>query len=115
MREIKFRVWDQTTNTLWSPSMNLTLVGGKATTVDGNFILMQYTGLKDKNGREIYEGDILKLTDYDGTDTGYIDYISARFWARMPRKPHDFMWELNSADTTYEVIGNIYENPDLLK
>ena len=68
-------------------------------------ILMQYTGLKDKNGKEIYEGDILKY--HNGRLSDPIEF------------PKDYMWlsikiERNNWSDTVEVVGNIYENPELL-
>ena len=73
------------------------------------FILMQYTGLKDKNGKEIYEGDVVKCS------SGCPHQV---VWQ------HDFfgmpMWYLSGLNEGYawteteEVIGNIYENPELL-
>ena len=73
-----------------------------------DFILMQYTGLKDKNGAEIYERDIINSI--------YFKNGIVEMW--------DFMWVCNSNESlhtfrtathSFEVIGNIYENPELLK
>ena len=63
-------------------------------------VLMQYIGLKDKNGKEIYEGDIVKNRD------GQIYEIEFKFNSFNGKYMVDF-WEL-------EVIGNIWENPELL-
>ena len=68
----------------------------------------QYTGLHDKNGREIYEGDILRFThereDFINTD--------ARIAVEIPKI---YYMIDNPYNHSFEVIGNIYENPELLK
>jgi len=74
--------------------------------------LMQYTGLKDKNGVEIYEGDIL---DISGNLKGTITFLNGAFvWLELE---DEGFWQHLCED--YEkmgkVIGNIYENPELFK
>lgn len=72
-----------------------------------NYILMQYTGLKDINGVEIYEGDILKVT---GCGIKTIDYVVSRL-----NGMNSFSEIFGSGDYEIEVIGNIYENTELLE
>ncbi len=69
--------------------------------------LMQYTGLKDKNGREIYEGDILK--DLDGNKEEVI-WDEGCVFIKHQDGTSDFI----SVRNYFEIIGNIYENPELL-
>ena len=69
----------------------------------------QYTGLHDKNGKEIYEGDIVKGTFYGGPMPIY-DYVFEIYW---DEKTKGFMANYFEA-TECEVIGNIYENKELL-
>lgn len=83
--------------------------------------IMQYTSLKDKNGKEIYEGDILNVTtpdnsDYDWNNTIYkVQYDDFGYEAidKLGRAWDFYLLDSESIDI--EVVGNIYENPDLIK
>ena len=78
----------------------------------------QYTGLKDKNGKEIYEGDIVSFnlkSDSEGQPyiIGYIEYQTTFSGYRIMSFEGSFALDYNIKDI--EVIGNIYDNPELLK
>ncbi len=73
----------------------------------------QFTGLFDKNGKEIYEGDIVKLTQLHYEVTGKIAYINTEFALYVPEE--DTTYDFFPSDRTSEVIGNIHDNPELLK
>ena len=144
MREIKFRVWDKKKmvfpedriySVFWNPDMNRNEVQNGL----GDFFseethaIQQFTGLKDKNGVEIYEGDILKCPwGFDKNE--YFSEGEVVFWegefvlSKGPEKfagwvdicPYD-LYEFNDTPTRKcfwnraEVIGNIFENKELLK
>lgn len=81
--------------------------------------LMQCTGLKDKNGKLIYEGDIVtpvytNATLLEPKITGQVISGKACFQIQSPHIAYNALQILNS-EKAFEVIGNIYENPELLK
>lgn len=77
-------------------------------------ILMQSTGLKDKNGKEIFEGDIVKMAKDIYYEPTYYEVVRHRGGAyRLESKQHGC--ELWLRHTDCEVVGNIYENPELLE
>ena len=149
MREIKFRGWDENGSTMYYSKDN----DGKISTFfqmfeNENLPFMQYTGLHDStkweqlttteqkrwldlgkskeqwNGKEIYEGDIIRKgnDDIDIVMFGNIGYDGDRngltgFGLKSDYEEKENFFELQYYDEPdgYEVIGNIYENPELLK
>lgn len=129
-RKIKFRVWDLKGNPAQMyvdpfirPPRNLRLSQAMKELNEDGWMWMQYTGLKDKTGKEIYEGDILNLGE---NSLYFIEYKNDKFC--MSKKPDDLEVEWASADDYYtsrislseygknsEIIGNIFENPELLE
>ncbi|EIT2383367.1 hypothetical protein L1U14_000339 [Enterococcus faecalis] len=77
------------------------------------YVLMQSTGLKDKNGVEIFEGDILNYGDYKNSHE--VIFRHGCFWGHAIGEKEQIGIGLFNALEDLEVIGNIYENPELLE
>ena len=119
MREIKFRAWDKINKEMFNvESINFQERRVYKDVVSyrnfNDIELMQYTGLKDKNNEEIYEGDIVKLRAnhgigvvkyYDEWGAFVVEYIKPRPLAVLG---------MNYYKEDIEILGNIYENSELL-
>lgn len=118
MRDIKFRVW--TGNQMLS-AFTLFDIQNELASVSTRDTIMQYTGVDDKNGTPIYEGDIV-----EGTCLGFcdeeefkdvIEFINGSFSFSKERwtdGTYDWYSLENYDSDELEVVGNIYENPDML-
>jgi uncharacterized phage protein (TIGR01671 family) len=141
MRTIKFRAWDKEEKRIWEDVESVGFYrrdvkkkgfcGATVTRDDGipqfheehRLVLMQYTGLKDKNGKEIYEGDILRfrsnlLKRQNGLCIGLVKYdeeLASYFLTKANYEGKSMEDYSLYSQFNYEVIGNIYENKELLE
>lgn len=150
---LRFRAWDTTKKEMFKDTFAIT-ESGQVVIVEQSFVtdtpeyvfvdnlvIMQSTGLKDKNSKEIFEGDVLKFNDewpdycYEGYVDGSIDGINyveikkektcftfgktkipeSALICLLEEEHYPFEELLTEASYEFEIIGNIYENPELLK
>ncbi|MFC3212696.1 YopX family protein [Planomicrobium okeanokoites] len=114
MREIKFRVWIDGYKMIAPFDLSQHPQYWAHELKDG--VRLQYTGLNDVNGFEIYEGDVMRLAGYPDM---HIVFLNGCFVGKSTNKIQAMNWVPNSLTSLnllrYEVIGNVYQNPELLE
>ena len=130
MREIKFKAWNKTQSrweidfhiepdgSIWTKSRTASggWAGSHRQNIEGRneVILVQFTGLKDKNNKDIYEGDIISYTPFNAKgyehSRGMVPDITAFHWF----EELELMLTQHPNKCEIEVIGNIFENPELI-
>lgn len=120
MRELKFRGWDEKI-VMYVHSDGTGLANFFAWADQYKYIIEQYTGLTDKNGKEIFEGDILKFPEYIMKDykfiNGVVEWENGCLGCRVQYNLR--LYPTSGFEQTdlknIEIVGNIHENPELLK
>lgn len=127
-RILKFRAFNKSTNQMIhsdeagneNPIANLGYFFiGTQLTDDPDILYMQFTGLTDKNGKEIYEGDIILVDGFDNSirsvfTTLYKVIFDNSVLSLISKSEHDWLHMGELAPEETEVIGNIHQNPELI-
>lgn len=122
MREIRFRLWDVSEKLFINDGFSIDMDGyawhddnGNSHVIAGRYFIMQYTGLKDKNGKEIYEGDIVIIRGSSPEDGDVFYQIEWRplvymiVAVELHITPYNIWVTLEEIEEC-EIIGNIHEN-----
>lgn len=109
MRQIKFRAWDKDSKHVYD--LKALPVGELQRLNELGDPVMQFTGLLDKNGKEIYEDDVVEIDLVGKCRVVYLDHSMKFYFQTL----EDFNGQFVASVDKINLIGNVYENPELLK
>ena len=110
MREIKFRAWSIEKKYMVWCAVEFRPDRVKCTLLDGTWEYMQFTGLKDKNGKEVFEGDVVKTATGEIAQVSWDDFFVGFTLKTISKWNPKSVW-----NDQVEIIGNVYENPELIE
>lgn len=115
-REIRFRAWDEINNQMIYPKI---INESFSSLTSGDILnrcenLMQYTGLKDRNGKEIFEGDVVNWFNGHQSENMIVCFANGSFEFKRFQVKNNYYW-LNVDTESISVVGNIFDNPELAK
>ena len=122
MREIKFRAWSNSRGKMIDCAVNMIVMWPSMRAVEYDSLgkqvdmeLMQFTGLQDKNGVDIYDGDIVKVISKITCEILIVKYWMGNACFCFPNTESGTPLYPTLIGMTKEVIGNIHQNPELIK
>ena len=126
MREILFRAWDKVSKKYrefdgMHDTMMMINKDGKVEYYNlqngsggDEYILEQFTGLVDRNGKRVFEGDIIHVDNYDDGWNSMVEFKGGAFAVDVEGKEYDYT-AIGWLEYEVEIIGNIHDNPELLE
>ena len=111
MREIKFRCWNTHSGVMhdWCELVDKNKIHLLASQ-KAAYPIMQFTGLKDCNGTEIYEGDVVLFSDGEFSFSGEVEFSEYGYVISINDRDKESLFEFNTPEL--KIIGNIHQNPE---
>lgn len=116
MREIKFRAWDKLNNEMLDNEITIVLLTERRPEdLDEDIEFMQFTGLHDKNGVPVFEGDIVEMIgDYGLPFRQEVKYAKG-YYIPLVKVEYRYNAIAEYNPSSFEVVGNVFESPELLE
>jgi len=113
-RELLYKVWHKKYKGFLDIDLRISLTDGNGIEAEydlNDVVFCQYTGLKDKNGKKIFEGYVLRGTYQEDARIDVVEYVNHGFFPFAEQTDYNGITYYD--EFTYEIVGNVFENPEL--